>query len=75
MSHPNEAAERAQRERSHAWLLANGVSMTGSGLIRLAFNALAALRPEERGQVTCWFCALCGRYVGPGDACHCENDE
>lgn len=44
-------------------------------LIRKAAQTLDALTEFERGYVLCWFCRNCHRYVGPGDACHCNNDE
>jgi hypothetical protein len=37
--------------------------------------ALQTMTEEQRRLVLCWFCSGCQRYVGPGDACHCENDE
>ncbi len=40
-----------------------------------AMAALLKLTDEQRGRVLCWFCGGCCRYVGPGDRCHCENDE
>lgn len=44
-------------------------------MIRLALKALMDLSEHERGFVLCWFCRGCNRYVGPGDKCHCWNDE
>ncbi len=44
-------------------------------LIRLAFDTFMKMTEHERGLVLCWFCSACHRYVGPGDACHCSNDE
>ncbi len=44
-------------------------------LIRLAFDTFIKMTENERGLVLCWFCSACHRYVGPGDACHCSNDE
>jgi len=43
--------------------------------VREAFRAFKALTDAERQQITCWFCRGCARYIGPGDTCHCENDE
>lgn len=42
---------------------------------REAFSLLMEMMDEERSVVLCWFCRGCCRYVGPGDVCHCENDE
>lgn len=44
-------------------------------MVRQAFQAMKALTNHERGLITCWFCHHCGRYVGPGDSCHCCDDE
>lgn len=43
--------------------------------MRLAYRLLRGMTEEERGFVLCWFCAGCRRYIGPGESCHCENDE
>jgi hypothetical protein len=43
--------------------------------MREAYRLLRSLTDEQRGLVLCWFCKSCWRYVGPGDTCHCENDE
>lgn len=40
-----------------------------------AYQAMKDLTDFERSLVMCWFCAGCWRYVGPGDNCHCMNDE
>jgi len=40
-----------------------------------AYRLLMLLTEEQRGLVLCWFCSGCWRYVGPGDVCHCKNDE
>lgn len=39
------------------------------------FRLLKLLTEEQRPLLLCWFCPDCWRYVGPGDTCHCENDE
>lgn len=44
-------------------------------LIGQAYRALKLMTEHERSLVLCWFCRHCNRYVGPGDACHCSNDE
>ncbi len=43
--------------------------------MREATRLLMLLTEEQRGLVLCWFCPGCWRYVGPGDFCHCRNDE
>lgn len=43
--------------------------------MRTAYQALRDLTDEQRGQILCWFCRGCYRYMGPGEVCHCENDE
>lgn len=40
-----------------------------------AFKLLKGMSEEQRGLILCWFCNGCRRYVGPGEVCHCENDE
>lgn len=44
-------------------------------LIRMTYLAFKSLTDGERGMIACWFCQGCWRYVGPGDVCHCMNDE
>lgn len=39
------------------------------------FLKLMRLSDRQRGLILCWFCQGCHRYVGPGDCCHCMNDE
>jgi hypothetical protein len=41
--------------------------------IRVAFRALRALTPEQRGFVLCWFCPECRAYIGPGASWDCEK--
>lgn len=43
--------------------------------MKLALSTLKSLTEIQRGRILCWFCSGCYRYVGPGDYCHCENDE
>jgi len=44
-------------------------------LIKQVMANLLVMTEHERGLVLCWFCNGCHRYVGPGDSCHCINDE
>jgi hypothetical protein len=43
--------------------------------MQVAFDCLLSMTDEQRALVLTWFCRNCWRYVGPGDACHCEDDE
>lgn len=43
--------------------------------IEAAVEMLLELDEDARRSVLLWFCGGCHRYVGPGDVCHCENDE
>jgi len=43
--------------------------------MRRCYRLLLDMNDEQRGQILCWFCRGCNRYVGPGDSCTCERDE
>lgn len=65
-------------EREYAWLAEVArmeASRPGTDAVRVAFAAMKVLTDDERGEVMCWFCSGCFRYIGPGVTCHCMNDE
>lgn len=43
--------------------------------VQEVYQRFKELTDWERGLVACWFCKHCHRFVGPGDSCHCANDE
>lgn len=63
--------ERERAQAAKLRVLADGRSLS----MQQAFQLLLGMTEAERGQVLCWFCGGCYRYVPPGDTCHCENDE
>lgn len=48
---------------------------TPSESARAAFQAMLRCTEDERAEVMAWFCRGCLRYIGPGEHCHCSNDE
>lgn len=55
----------------------NGKPVIGERLllVQTALACLKACDEATRGLVLCWFCRGCSRFLGPGEDCHCENDE
>ncbi len=43
--------------------------------MKQAMALLMGMTEMQRGLLLCWFCPGCRRYMGPGDYCHCRNDE